>query len=150
MHVNAIFLVVYTLPLLSPSPGNQVLRMKLKVHVWGHGREGLCVQAEYWSLSPQSIGHCLALRHLLEVPLKGSPVQRKKGSCPRGWRRSLSFPRPGCGSIGPVWAWSCSGLRVGRRGEKSKVTNQGPLYPVCTEENMEAQGDPETRSGPQG
>lgn len=61
MHVNMIFLVAYTLPLLSPSPGNQVLRMKLRVDVRGHGRARLCVQAEYWSLSP--------LRHFLEVHL---------------------------------------------------------------------------------
>lgn len=51
MHVNVIFFVAYTLPLphYSPSPGNRVLRMKLKVDLWVVEGQG-CV-------SRQSIGH---------------------------------------------------------------------------------------------
>lgn len=70
------------------------------------------------------------LRHFLGVPLKGNPIQRKRGSCPRGCSRSRSLPSPWCGSLGPGWAWSCSGLMVGLREQNQRSQTGGPFTPI--------------------
>lgn len=82
-----------------------------------------CVsRAECWSLP--------ILRHHLEVPLKDSPIQRKKGNYHRGWRMSLSFPRPLewelWASVGPKPLMSWVGLR--EQNQRSRTGSPFTLF----------------------
>lgn len=78
--------------------------------------QGCMSRAECWSLT--------LLRYFFEVPLKGSPIQRKKGECPRGWTSQSLVWKPWASvdlEVLRSWSWS--------EGAEPMLTNWGPPYP---------------------